>query len=61
MTISKQKIIDAIQDLPQSEFEEIDTVIEQIILLEKIERGLDAIRNGNVLTEEQLYSQLASW
>ncbi len=54
MPIKKSEIIDAIKAMPQEEFADIDEVIEEIILLEKIEKGLKDMREGNVIAEEDL-------
>lgn len=61
MPISKMQIIEAIKAMPQEEFADIDEVIEEIILLEKIEKGLKAIKNGEVLSEEEANKIMDSW
>lgn len=61
MPISKTQIIEAIKAMPQEEFADIDEVIEEIILLEKIEKGLNAIKNGEVLSEEEANKLMDSW
>ncbi|MDE1192323.1 MAG: hypothetical protein PW786_09310 [Arachidicoccus sp.] len=61
MPISKLKIIDAIKAMPQEEFEDIDEVIEEIILLEKIEQGLKDMQEGRVYTEEEAKKIMYSW
>lgn len=61
MSITKAKIIEAIQAMPQTEFNHIDEVIEEIILLEKIENGLKEMEAGNVVSEEEMDKIIASW
>ncbi|ANI89029.1 hypothetical protein A9P82_06815 [Arachidicoccus ginsenosidimutans] len=61
MSISKTKIIAAIEAMPQEEFEDIDEVIEEIILLEKIEQGLKDMREGKVYTQEEAKKIMYSW
>ncbi len=61
MSITKAQIIEAIQAMPQEEFNHIDEVLEEIVLLEKIERGLKEMNEGNVISEEEMDKMIASW
>jgi predicted transcriptional regulator len=61
MSITKAQIIEAIQAMPQTEFNHIDEVIEEIILLEKIENGLKELEQGNVISSEEMDKIIASW
>jgi predicted transcriptional regulator len=61
MSITKAQIIEAIQAMPQTEFNHIDEVIEEIILLEKIENGLKEMAEGQVISEEEMDKIIASW
>lgn len=61
MSITKAQIIEAIQAMPQTEFNHIDEVIEEIILLEKIENGLKEMEEGKVVSEEEMDKIIASW
>lgn len=51
MPITQKQIIKAIINIPKEEFTSVDEVIE-IILLEKIEAGLKAMENKDVVSEE---------
>jgi len=61
MTITKTQIIEAIQAIPKEEFTDIDEVINEIILLEKIQRGLKDVEEGRVLSEEELDKLMEQW
>ena len=61
MPITKNQIIEAIKAMPQDEFANIDEVIEEIILLEKIENGLKDVENGEVVSEEEANKIMDSW
>ena len=54
MAITKKQIIEAIEAMPQEEFVNVDEVIEEIILLEKIERGIKDMEEGRVITHEEM-------
>ncbi len=61
MPITKNQIIEAIKAMPQDEFANIDEVIEEIILLEKIERGIKDMEEGRVITHEEMKKEIDSW
>ncbi len=61
MPITKAQIIEAIQAMPQTAFNHIDEVIEEIILLEKMEKGLKEKEEGNIASEEEMNKIIASW
>ena len=60
MPITKNQIIEAIKAMPQDEFANIDEVIEEIILLEKIERGIKDMEEGRVITHEEMKKEIDS-
>lgn len=57
--ITKEKLIQAIQQLPDSF--SLDDVIDRIILLQKIEIALGQVRTGDVHTEEEAKKRLEKW
>ena len=57
--LTKEKIIFGIKNLPDSVT--IDEVLDHIILLEKIENGLDQAINGQTLTEEEMDEKISKW
>ena len=61
MPIIKEQIIEAIKAMPQNEFATADEVIEEIILLEKIQRGFKDMEEGRVITHEEMKKEIDSW
>jgi predicted transcriptional regulator len=59
--LTKEKIIETIKAMPEERFADIDSVIEEIILLDKIEKGLDAVKKGEVLSEEDIDREIEKW
>ena len=57
--LTKEKIIESIKNLPDT-FSTED-IIDRIILLEKIEKGLDDSKKGRITPEEQLDKKLSKW
>ena len=61
MILTKKQVLEAIEAMPEERFTHIDAVIEELILLEKIERGLEAIKNREVISEEELDREVEQW
>lgn len=59
--ISKEKLIETIQNIPVEKFTNIDDVLEDIILMEKIENSLAAAKNVDIISEEGVDEQITQW
>ena len=59
--ITKLRLLEMIKNMPEDKFEDIDILLDRIILLEKIENGLNDIKEGNVISEEEMESVIESW
>jgi predicted transcriptional regulator len=59
--LTKEKLIKAIEKMPESEVAQIDSLLERIVLLNKIEEGLDDVHNGSVITLEELKEEIKKW
>jgi len=57
--MKKSVVIDSISKLPE-EFS-IDEIIERLIILEKIEKGRQQIKDGKVNSEEEAKTKLNKW
>ncbi len=62
-TISKGQIIKAVADLPEDAT--VDDAIERLLLISKIEQGLEQARRGETIPHEEVKRrievQIASW
>ena len=58
--LTKKQVIEALSAIPEIEFN-TSLAIEEIILLEKVEEGLNDLKNGNVVTDEDLDKEIAKW
>ncbi len=59
--LTKEKLIESIKLMPEEKFNNIDEILEEIILLEKIENSLDAAGRGEVLSEEEVDKEISKW
>lgn len=56
---TKDKVIKGIRKLPDSV--SIDDILDQIILIEKIEKGIDQSNQNQVVPDEELEKRLGKW
>lgn len=55
----KSKAIDIVQQMPDSFV--VDDLIERLIFMEKVEEGLNDIREGNVVEHSEVIKQVSEW
>ena len=59
--ITKEKIIEAIKAMPEDKFEDIDILLERLVILEKVDKGLKDIEEGNIISHEDMKNKIDSW
>ena len=59
--LSKVKLLEAIQNMPEEKFTNLDSVLEEIILIDKIENSIEAAARGDVLSEEEMDKLVDLW
>ena len=57
--MKRDKVIESIKELPQ-EFE-LETLIERLIFIEKVEQGLKQIEEGETISHEQIEQIAKKW
>lgn len=57
--MKKQSLVQAIKELP-TEFN-LDDLMEKLVVLEKIEMGLNDVRNGRTVTHEKVKKEVKKW
>ena len=56
---TKDKIISGIKKLPDSVT--IDDILDQIMLVEKIEKGIEQSNKNQVISDDELKKRLGKW
>ena len=57
--MTKTQLINAIENLPDNLT--IDQVIDRIIFIDKVQKGLDDSNNGRINTKEEAKQKLNKW
>jgi len=56
---TKDKVINGIKNLPDTV--DIDDILDQIMLVEKIEKGVDQSNKNQVVSDDELDKRLGKW
>ena len=59
MIVSKDQVIELIQDLPEKI--DIEEVIYRLYLLQKLENAEEDIQQGRLITHEELKKEMSKW
>jgi len=57
--LTKEKIKELVDHMPETF--SVDDLVGKIILLQKIEKAKEQVRNGDFLTEEEMDDEIRSW
>ena len=57
--LTKEKVLEVITDLPE-EFS-IDDLVDRLIVLDKIEKGLLEVKEGKVISHEEAKEKMSKW
>jgi len=57
--ITKSQIITALDKLPESM--SIDQLIDHLVFVEKVQKGLKDSKEGNIYTKEEAKQKLSKW
>jgi len=57
--LTKEKVINSLQDMPDTF--SMDELIDKLILLQKIETGLEQSKKGEVFSAEEARKMLNQW
>jgi hypothetical protein len=57
--MNREKLITTIGDMPQ-DFD-MEVLMERLIFIEKVEKGLEQLKSGNTLTHEQVKQRVRQW
>ena len=59
--LTKNQVLDAISAMPEDQFNDIENIIEEMLLLEKVSKGLDEMKAGKVISDEELDKEIGQW
>lgn len=57
--MKRDKVIETIEQMPENF--QIDQLIEKLIFIEKVEAGLEDVKNNNLIDHEEVVRQSSLW
>jgi hypothetical protein len=57
--MKRDRVIETIKELP-SEFD-LDTIIERLIFIDKVEKGLQQVEEGGTISHAELKNRISKW
>ena len=57
--MTKEKVIDSIKELPE-QFD-LDVLLERLLFIEKVEKGLEQAKKGDVVSHEDVKQMVDKW
>lgn len=57
--MEKKKALEAIQEMPDNF--ELEALIERLIFIEKVEKGLEQVKEGKVISHQELKNLTKQW
>jgi predicted transcriptional regulator len=57
--MNKEKLIATINDMPQDL--DLEVLMERLVFIEKVEKGLEQLNSGNTITHEQVKQRIKEW
>lgn len=57
----KEKVIQTMKELPEEAFNDVDELVERIVLLHKIEKGEQDMKDGKFYSTEEAKTKLNKW
>jgi len=59
MVLTREKVIQSMNELP-AEFS-LDELVERLVLIQKIERGLQQVKEGKSISHEEVQKRVEAW
>ncbi len=59
--LTKDLILETIKNMPEEQFEDIDVLLERLVMLDKIQTGIEQADRGELISLEKLEKQMKDW
>lgn len=59
--LTKEKLIETIQSMPEDKFEDVDALIGHIVEMEQIEIGIQQIKDGQTISHKETKNIINTW
>lgn len=53
--------MESVKNMPEEKFEDMDVLLERLIMLDKIQIGIEQADRGDVISLEELCEEMKKW
>ncbi len=59
--LTKELILETIKNMPEEKFEDIDVLLERLVMLDKIQTGIEQADRGELISIEEIIKEMKEW
>lgn len=59
--LTKELILETIKNMPEEQFEDIDVLLERLVMLDKIQVGIEQADRGELIPIEEIIKEMKGW
>ena len=59
--LTKELILETIKNMPEEKFEDIDVLLERLVMLDKIQIGIEQADRGELIPMEEIIKEMKEW
>ncbi len=56
--LTKELILETIKNMPEEKFEDIDVLLERLVMLDKIQTGIEQANRGELIPLEEIIKEM---
>lgn len=59
--LTKEQVLESIKNMPEEKFEDIDVLLERLLMLHKIQIGIEQADKGELIPIEDIIKEMKEW
>ena len=59
--LTKELVLETIRKMPEDRFDDIDILLERLVILDKIQKGIDQADKGEMSSIEDVIKDMKEW
>ena len=59
--LTKELILETIKNMPEENFDDIDILLERLVMLDKIQTGIEQADRGELIPLEEIIKEMKEW
>ena len=59
--LTKEQVLESIKNMPEETFDDIDILLERLVILNKIQIGIEQADKGEMIPIEDIIKEMKEW